>query len=284
VQVYLSARCDIASPVLARVAHGDRRLGRTIDLSDVPASARARALALTLAESVRAVTLPTTGESADEGPPPGWVELPPDEAKAPELNEPPAPSAASQPASEASSLERDAGAIEPGSDGTDAPAWAIGATGDNVLFLREPTAMWGGSLRVHVSRLRISGGGLFGNTDDQLGSVRMQLALGRVAYDIKRWRAGDLTLLFAPRFGFGITWVQATAGSNAVSIPGREPYVEVGAEVASELPLANRWNLLAGFGFGYASGVSLTADGRDIAQIGGGLASFLLGVNYHALD
>jgi len=247
---------DIDS-VSLRVAGGTAEM-RRLELSGVPANARLRALALSLAEMI-ASTVP-----ASPGSPTGPAAQPARGSAAP--------------ASSARSTRRLANAAPATSDEQDAPsdvrigaglaarAVALPSAAD------DPTLTYGPVIGVDVSRVHLSAMLLLGRKDTQLGAIALGSALFGVAYDVLR-SDGDVGFAARLRGELGATW--ATAEPEAGATAHAATALAAGAlfELTLTAPIGGDWAFEALLASGYARGLGALANDRRSATTHGMLVA-----------
>ncbi|WP_394825201.1 hypothetical protein [Pendulispora albinea] len=269
---------DIAMPcgsdrelVTFRIAAGDRPpAARLMDIGDLPTAARPRGMAVVAAELVRSAALSAPAappsDPASSAPPPRPAEPPPRDPPSPE----PPPTDPPAEAPPAASNER--------------PLWNLRAAAQTRIFLAAPaTALFGGSLDLHIDRARIGFGLLRGGTEDRLGTTRITLLDVSIGVAVVRVEHAPFELSVTPRIGGGLLLVDASPGSKqAMARSATDSYLDaaVAFDVRLRLhPRVRAWATLD-IDLGYARGVVVKADARVTARPEGPFLGFRLGLAF----
>lgn len=278
--------CEASTPLVLRASLSGRERVRSLLLDDVPASARARTLAISLAE---------LGELLISGAPP--EPAPADAANAPgpnaaeEAANAAKPEAAAKPAAPAPAKGQPAGAPRR------APApLPFHDERKNTLLAeppREPSrdfiavslaGRWfgfeqvvlGGRARTDIGRVFFGGEALYGTARSHLGEVRGMVldALAGVRV-FSPPRAGLVSFAAGPRFGAGLVNVSGKPTDGVSSSAALELYFDAALTGDLRIETASPVGLTAAVEFGVARGVTALADGSPVAEFGG----FFTGLN-----
>jgi hypothetical protein len=244
--------CDPATQdvvVTVDVGTPTRTIVRPVTLGDLPPEARARALALAVAELIRSAGEPAVVNDTT-GPPPG----PPAEG----------PVAPSKFVSET-------------------------AVAELRLHPRHDTWLWGFRLGGALSSARwqigVDAGGALGRSEFSQGNVKMtQLSGGLFAGP--RWHAGWAVIDAGATASFGRVWITGERGSPDVGPQSGAGFVALaGVRAAVEDPgwsmLRARATIEAGMTL---LGLEATVDGRPAAGVSGPYVVFGLGIRFGAAE
>lgn len=221
---------------------------RTLDVSGLPANARARALALTLAEIIGSTTLAAA-------------------APAPQAEQPvPMPHAATAPTAQPSP-------VVPSDRKRPSTVARVGAAFVSRAValpdaLDAPTWLYGPALRLDVSRWHVAAVLLFGQGDAKLGSIAITSATGALAYDV--WRSdGDLAFAARVRGELGVTRATGEPREGARALSASALTAAALVELAVLARLGGPWSLDLRIGSGYARGLGALAGGSREATTHG---------------
>jgi hypothetical protein len=269
-----AASCEPSAPeidVSIEDAATNKRVARRIALGDVAAPARARALALAVAELLRASWLELSVPDA----PPSQIAVPPAVREAVVRRVAAAvpttmPSAAASGA-ESLRVERRTGISVAG-------AWRA--------FPSTYTAMYGGRAGVSfpfLTRsllLRLDGGALFGAARDVLGDVTIGLAGAGGAVLFASPRDATLAIAAGPRVEAGLAWASGSSAVVTTSSSTGSGFVASASLLTTvSLRVAVAWRLVFELeGGAVVSPFEARADVRRVSGIEGAMLGMALGL------
>jgi hypothetical protein len=265
---------------------------RKMDFGDLPPSARPRAIALGLAELLRAawpwlvmlepplVSVPHAGADVLTEPP-----LPGDAAEVP----PTAPLASHEPSSEAPPPDPEKllaslfppALPEPPAQVHDGHSPSLHLSGKTLRFLDLGNMAWGGQVQGEYGRWSLGGQFLAGSASTSRGEIALRLVTGTLGFT-----ALDLS---SEHFGFrgGIRLSAGRASVNGdprgTSISGAQgaaPYLGATLSAGARWWFSRAWACSLEAEAGYASGLIATVDGRQTASLAGWLGGLSLGVSF----
>jgi len=296
--------CDAA--LTARVSLKATRTGRErreqIALGDAAPSARARALALALAELVRSswpglsaaqstpaadafeshATAPSAGERK---PPPSATAATAATAAAPatpttsKAPTPPATSKVTIPAAVVPPPSIDQ-APTPHGAGPRLAAVRLAAGARLRWFVDYQSVLLGGDLGTDFRALRLRAEVLVGSAGDALGSASLGSAALCVGYRVFDWRLGALNLAAYPMASAGLTWLRGSSAQPSTRVePATGFYGDVRLMLEASLP---HWTLAPTLSseVGRASGFVARAGDRTLGATGGFFWGASLGARY----
>ena len=277
--------CESSAPLVLRASlRGSQRV-RSLLLDDVPASARARTLALSLAE---------LGELLVSGAPPDAA--PPDATNAEESNTPAEdaateaePEAATKPAAPAPQKKPIAPPVAP-------PPAAFSDDRKNALLVERPREasrdfiavslagrlfgfeqpVFGGRARTDIGRVFFGGEALYGTARSQLGEVRglvMDALAGVRVFSLPR--TGPVSFGAGPRIGAGLVNVSGQPTDGVLSSAALDVYFDAAVTGDFRIETGSAVGLTAAVELGVARGVTALADASPVAEFGG----FFMGLN-----
>ncbi len=279
--VELAYGCDhqLASAVV-RISDGPASAAaRTLDLGDIEPRSVPRALGLAVAELLRSMraapertapdTPPILGPSDPTPPTPAEArtaeaktsEAPPAEAKTSE-----AAPAEGMPAPQMPTEARSV-------------AWAVVPAAQGRFYVQHPTALWGGELSLRWGRVRGGIEALSAEARDQkLGRARFTVVALAGAFSAASFGPAAVRWHVAPRVAGGVVAVSALAVGEAAAADALEPYFEGGIELSVTTPAASSVRFEGGVALGYAIGLLVKAEDRDLGQVAGACASLRIGL------
>ena len=280
-------------PSRARISFmsaGTPKGSRVMDLSDVPKDLAPRALALAAAELLRAVW---RGEPVEEAPPTATFEDAGAAGASSGEHGDTAPEAATQepaPVAPSPAAPRAPAALpartpplidSPPSRQGPSP-WLVGLGARGRWFADGGTLLYGAGADLGWRRLRVGVTGLLGTATDRLGDTSLRLAHGSVGYALLQHDVGATRLEGVPRGGLGAAWASGDAtvdGAEEESVT--VPYVDVAAAIGARTQLSSSWSTAVELEGGFARGVRLEADEREVARIAGWHLGASLGAAFH---
>jgi hypothetical protein len=285
--VVLGGYCTENEPVAARLIFSGQALGRRIVLRDLPAELRARALALTLGETLSSLEFDERVGPTRELPE-GWQEVAPEVARTeffapttPDL-ESFAPPARLRRPSRVRELAHSPRESAEAPDWAEAarPGWSLAFNVQPLLYLSEANSLVGGSARLGYGHLELDGVIAVGNATDALGEVDLWLVALRAAYAMPVAQGAVLDVALVPRLAAGALHARAHAGPGILAETVTDPYVEASMIARASIPLSSAWQLEVGLGGGYSRGFKLRADERLIAAFDGWMVTGELGLRF----
>jgi len=273
--------CDVA--LTAQVSLKANRTGRErheqIALGDAAPSARARALALALAELVRAdwpaLTTTASAPLADAAVASPSATPPTVEAKQPL----PTPATKPAPAVPAHSPNIEQ-ARAPRVAGPRAAAVTLAASARLRWFVDYQSVLLGGDLGVDYRVLRLRAEVLATSASDALGSASLGSAALCVGYRLLDWRLAPLTLAAYPMASAGVTWLRGSSAQPSTRVdPASGFYGDVRLLLEASLP---QWVLAPTLSaeVGRASGFVARAGDRTLGATGGFFLGASAGARY----
>jgi hypothetical protein len=281
VLVRIEAACSAGSELSLHAAFGDARHSRRVDLLELPAPQRARALSLALAELLALFGQPP--------PPPGTGEL--SGAAAPATVAPPAPAVVSAPAGAPSQPPANKKSVplahpapppvaaEKRSDRQptsplSAP-WRLSLAPQLRFF--DTTWLWGGRALAHHGAWSAGIDVLRAQESVQAGSVTTLLVHGTFAYSFAVMGGGEQSALEAgPRLGIGRAFMAAQATASALAYDAEDVYVDAAFTVRYSRRLSPVFRFGLGGELGYAGGPVGYADDLELASTSGAFAALLI--------
>jgi hypothetical protein len=237
------------------------RSERALDLSSVPRAARARLVALSLAELLRA----------------SWMEVA-------SPSHPVAAASAPSMTTTTSVSDRDAAGPPASSDRPSAtpPLRALASTRVRALPLADTTLL-GGEIGIDVPasdrvRFAFSGGAMATRAMHTLGAAWVGIGYGAAAVHLL---AGSdaVGLHVGPRAELGAGWASGSANAGAAASTGAELVATVVLEAIGRAELSRAVALFGGFEAGaVVRGFEARADGRSIAGVSGATLGAVFGV------
>ncbi|HMI91795.1 MAG TPA: hypothetical protein VK509_10555 [Polyangiales bacterium] len=311
----LSTDCAAARGELllrARSATGELR-SRRMELRDLPSPLRPRALALALAELLRASMLAPHAAATPQ---------PPDEPArvAPAASEPATnePAAAAQPVAQPSATDAGAGeraaeradptkepanpAAEPRAagrktsgppaaepdrsarpapdlqtgDGDDGARHALWLAPNGRWLLDSSDGLFGAAVGWQWARLGANISALFGHASDVLGDTSFGLVHAALSYQLLRLRFGRQVLHAGPALGAGGTWASSSANDAADGGGALLPSYELALRLGLLRELTGSLAADLCLEGGYARGPTVRADDRDLATLSGAFLGLAL--------
>jgi len=264
---------------------------RTMDFDDLPASARPRAIALGLAELLRAawpwlvmlepplVSVPRAGADTLADPP-----LPGDSAVAastPPLGsqEPPGEAPPPDPDKLLASLSP----VVPGERSAlarEEHASALHVSGKTLRFLELGNLTWGGQARGEYGRWSLGAQWLAGSASTSQGDVALRLVAGTLGLTALELSSEHFDLRTGLRLTAGRASVNGTPrGAQRSGAQGATPYLAATLSMGARWWFSRAWACSVEAEAGYASGLIATVDGRRTASLAGWLGGLSLGVS-----
>jgi hypothetical protein len=284
--------CEASAPLTLRASVSGSQRERSLVLDDVPASARARTLALSLAELGELVVSgapPDTPISAEDAAakesapeaaaPAAKPETPTKPATPPATKAKPAPATrrARPPAPIALLDERTSALLteparEPSHD-------FLALTLIGRWFGFEQLA-WGGRARLELGPILFGAEALYGTARSDLGDVQglvTDVLVGVHVFSLPR--SGLVSFAVGPRVGFGAVNVTGQPTNDAVSSSRWDVYFD--AALAGDLRIETAdAGLSMSFELGAARGVVALADGNRVSEFGGFFIGLSLGIGF----
>jgi hypothetical protein len=245
---------------------------RTVDVSELPRPSRARAVAVVVAEMSRAVWFraghPRPLQAAEHDT--SATSSAPETAVAPQgehVNPP--DESASTPSGRARAPVR-------------APkdrVWRVGGSAVARVFVPTPTALFGGEISGEHRRARLALEASWGGLRSSSGLVRFGLASAQGAYEVFAWSGTGQRLSLGPSVQLGAAWARGHSRTrSATSGDAWEPFAEMGPRLAYARRLSRAFQLQTAASFSYAYGLSVRAQGEDVAALAGVGGRLSLGV------
>jgi hypothetical protein len=267
VLVSFETRCDGPSTLALRAEHQGERHARTIDLGELPAPQRARALSLALAELLSLFEHPAT--------PPADIEAPAAAEPAPAVTPAPAPAKPAAPAVKAPpKVAPAAPPLAPPPAADRAPArrqssrqWQVALAPELRFF--QTSLLWGARAVLRYRGFSAGAVILTTRTAVPAGSVVILTPHAVLGYSLQLWNSEAAELDVGPRLGAGRTFMNATASSSGRAISAQDVYVDAAAGLRYSFRIAPRWSCGFSAELGYASGPIGYADDQEIARTSG---------------
>lgn len=285
----LTLPCEPDAPtVTLRVedATSLKAVERTMDFDDLPASARPRAIALGLAELLRAawpwlvmlepplVSVPRAGADTLADPP-----LPGDSAVAastPPLGSQGPPGEAPPP-----DPQKLLASLSPAVPRKrEEHASSLHVSGKALRFLELGNLAWGGQARGESGRWSVGAQWLAGSASTSQGDVALRLVAGTLGLTALELSSEHFDLRTGPRLTAGRASVSGTPrGAQSSGAQGAAPYLAATLSLGARWWFSRAWACSVEAEAGYASGLIATVDGRRTASLAGWLAGLSLGVS-----
>ncbi len=279
--------CAASEPLTLRASIDREHRDRSLGLDDVPASARARTLALSLAELAELLLSgapPAAVEATVEqavAAPSEEPEAPKKEAPArkPEVTPEPKPSARAKPKAprapivfpEEQEQERLDRLAEQSSD-----FLGIVLQGRSYGLSQ---FMWGGRLQFEIGPVTFGGEALYGTADSALGSVSGLVADGVFGVRLfERRLSRYFRFLAGPRLGVGIVTASGAPIDSVFQTQALEPYFDLAATGDLRLETGEGAGAALSLELGGARGLMALADGERVAEFGGFFVGLSLGI------
>jgi hypothetical protein len=284
--------CEASEPLTLRASVDGTQRERSLLLDDVPDSARARTLALSLAElgelvisgdppqaAVPPAATAATAADAPKAEPETAVEKPPAAARpkpetAPKQTSPkPAPPVVPE-------RERQQLFAEPKETETVRRSEFLTLSLANRWFGLEQ-ATWGGRGRVDIAPAFFGGEALYGQATSNIGSVRGLVADGFVGVRLLSLAKTRLVSIDAgPRAGAGVVHVYGAPQGGATSSDTFEMYLDAAVVCDTRLYFADVFSASLSVELGAARGVVALADGARVSEFGGFFMGVTLGLGF----
>lgn len=282
--------CDGSEPLTLRASLDRAERERSLQLDDVPDSARARTLALSLAELGELVIAggpPETALATSE--PPATTASPPEPAPRATTRQPqpatkPKPARAEVPAKPAAAVISDQERRELFAE----PEVAAPVHGRDFLAvslssrwfgLDQPTL--GGRGRVDIAPVFFGGEALYGRATSDLGNIRGLVANGFVGVRLLSLaRTRVVSIEAGPRVGAGAVHVSGTPSGSALSSEAFELYLDAAVIGDVRFSLAEVISAWLSVELGAARGVVALADGARVSEFGGFFVGASLGLGF----
>ena len=289
----LTVRVDCDAALTARATLKASRTGRErrerIPLGDAAPSARARALALALAELLRAdwPTLSSTQSAQTTDAPPAAAPTAAtatsagsaataDDAK--RHAEPPPPTEPT-PSAAAITHKSDETASRAGA-GPRAAAVTLAMGARLRWFVDYQSVLLGGDLGADFRALRLRAEVLVSSASDALGSASLGSAALCVGYRLFDWRLGPIQLAGYPMASAGLTWLRGSSAQPTTQVdPATGFYGDVRMTLEASLPRSVLAPALA-MDVGRASGFVARAGDRTLGATGGVFLGASAGARY----
>ncbi len=278
--------CEASEPLTLRASLDGAQRERSLLLDDVPDSARARTLALSLAELGELVVSGAPAEGTTPAPeqPTSSDEAAKPESgtestkKEPEPEKPkPSPPAATEPTTLPTLPEEDRRELfaQP------APAEtrnSISASLSNRWFQLEQLT-WGGRMRVDISSVFFGGEALYGRSMSNIGSVEGLVIDAILGVRLLSYEKNRLFRFAAgPRVGAGAVNVSGTPTEGVFASNMLEMYLDAALVTDLRLEIADAVKASLSVELGAARGVTALADGQRVSEFGGFFMGLTLGI------
>ncbi len=265
---------------------------RTMDFEDLPPSARPRAIALGLAELLRAawpwlvmlepplVSVPPGGADALAEPP-----LPGDSSLAVST----APLGSHEPSGEAPPPDPEklfasmspAVLPVPSALEQEGHSPALHFSGKTLRFLELGNLTWGGQVQGEYGRWSLGAQVLAGSASTSRGAVALRLVTGTLGLTALDLTSEHFELRSGLRLAAGRASVNGTPqGAQISGAQGAAPYLGATLSMAARWWFSRTWACSLEAEAGYASGLIATVDGRQAASLAGWLGGLSLGVSF----
>jgi hypothetical protein len=280
--------CAGSEPLTLRASIDREHRDRTLGLDDVPASARARTLALSLAELAELLlsgTPPASVEAtvAQAGSEP-TVEPEAPKKEAPARKPEPTPK---QPKPNAKTTEPPPRApiVFPEEQEQERLANIGEQSADFLELVLEGRVygfsqfMWGGRLQFELGPVTFGGEALYGTADSALGAVTGLVASGVFGVRLfERRLSRHFRFLAGPRLGVGIVTASGAPLDSVFQTQALEPYFDLAATGDLRLETGEGAGAALSLELGGARGLVALADGERVAEFGGFFVGFSLGI------
>ncbi len=272
----VASDCSGSGRLLLQADFASERSSRRLELSEIPAAQRGRAVSLALAELLARMgrasppsevpaEAPATATEASVAP---ASPRPPPRAPTPN---PPSTSSSSS-ASRSSASRADERALPPS---TPAPRrWQLSLAPELRAF--RTTRLAGGRALVRYARFSVGIDLLTAHTSSATGSVRTLTPHAVCAYALPIAGAPDRGLFeVGPRLGAGRSFMYASASPIGRATSAADVYLDVAATARYSLRVASRWRVGLTAELGYAGGPIGYAGDQEIARTSGVFAGVL---------
>lgn len=278
--------CEASEPLTLRASLDGAQRERSLLLDDVPDSARARTLALSLAE---------LGELVVSGAPA--------EATTPAPEQPTSSDGVAKPESGSENTEREAKRAQPRPKPEAVPEptrLPVFSEEDRRELFAEPAPVktpnsisvglsnrwfqleqltWGGRMRVDIGRGFFGGEALYGRTTSSIGSVQGLVIDGILGMRLLSYEKNRLFRFAAgPRVGAGAVNVSGTPTDGVFASNTLEMYLDAALVADVRLDIADAIKASLSVELGAARGVTALADGERVAEFGGFFTGLTLGI------
>jgi hypothetical protein len=291
----LSLPCEPAAPtVTLRVEDSTslKAVERTMDVDDLPPSARPRAIALGLAELLRAawpwlamlepplVSVPQGGGDTLAEPP-----LPGDSSIAASTvplgsHEPSGDAPPPDPEKLLASMSP-AVLPEPPAQELDGHSPALHFSGKTLRFFDLGNLAWGGQVQGEYGRWSLGAQWLAGSASTSRGDVALRLLTGTLGLTALELSSERFEFQSGLRLTAGRASVNGTPqGTQTSGAQGAAPYVGATLSTGVRWWFSRAWACALEAEAGYASGLIATVDGRETASLAGWLGGLSLGVSF----
>jgi hypothetical protein len=283
VLVRVEAACSADSELTLHAEFGDERHTRRVDLSELPAPQRARALSLAVAELLALFGQPPPAPSTTELAPASAAQPPAATRAAPVAAMPESATTASPaPKTPAPLTRRSALQPNPAADQAErqrtspVPAeWRLSVAPELRFF--DTTWLWGGRALAHYGPWSAGLDLLRAQESVQAGRVSTLVVHGNFAYSFVLMGGIERSSFEAgPRFGVGRAFMAAEAGTSARAYDAQDVYLDAAFGARYLLRLSPVFRIGIGGELGYARGPIGYADDREVASTSGSFASLLV--------
>jgi hypothetical protein len=281
--------CEGSEPLTLRASIDREHRDRTLGLDDVPGSARARTLALSLAELAELLLSGAPPSPAEanvaEAPVKPSVEPEAPKPETPAQKPAPEPTKPKQPSVKAQRPPPRAPIVFPEEQEQERLEALAEQNADFLELVLEGRSygvsqfVWGGRLQFEVGPVTFGAEALYGTADSALGSVSGLVADGVFGVRLfERRLSRHFRFLAGPRLGAGIVTVSGASLGNAFSSQVLEPYFD--AALAGDLRLETGEGAGAALSLelGAARGLVALADGERVSEFGGFFFGLTLGI------
>ncbi|HEX8697265.1 MAG TPA: hypothetical protein VF815_00375 [Myxococcaceae bacterium] len=289
----LTLPCEPAAPTATlRVedATSLKAVERTMDFADLPPSARPRAIALGLAELLRAawpwlvmlepplVSVPPGGDVLAEPPLPG--DSSPATSPAPPGSHEPSGEAPPDPMKLLASMSPVALPEPPGPE-RDGHSPALHFSGKTLRFFDLGNLAWGGQVQGEYGRWALGAQLLAGSASTSQGKVALRLVTGTLGLTALELSSERFELRSGLRLTAGRASVNGTPrGTQNSGAQGAAPYFGATLSAGTRWWFSRAWACSVEAEAGYASGLIATVNGRETASLAGWLGGLSLGVSF----